>query len=251
MVDIVDLDPNVPTGQDLVSRGDDEIVRIKQALVEDFGGIDGPVFEDADEQGLNGTTKMTAQTLSSFNARIQANTDAIAASDAFVIGQIIMWYGALTGIPDRWALCDGSTVNDVVTPDLRDKFIRAAGGADQPGDTGGADSVTSSLAGAHTHPGSTAAGTALTPAQLPDLSNNIRVQMDASSQSDSHTETDRVARGRGGASTAETAPMTTTGLNGQAHTHALSVTSDGLHGHTVATVPAYYALAYIIYVGEP
>lgn len=41
-------------------------------------------------------------------------------------GVIVMWYGTAAAVPIGWHLCDGSTVNGVVTPDLRDRFIVGA-----------------------------------------------------------------------------------------------------------------------------
>lgn len=250
MVDIVDLDPNTPTGQDLVSRGDDEIVRIKQALAQDFGGIDGPVFEDADVNGLNGTTLMTAAVLSSFNARIEQNADDLANFDPYIVGQIILWSGSIGSIPAGWALCDGTIQNSVQTPDLRDVFIRGAGGAFAPGDEGGSDTGSTASAGDHNH-SVTVQGTALTPAQLPNLDANLRIQSDAiaNNQSDAHNQSGHVAGGRAVANQPESAPVTTTGLNGATHTHSASSGNAGAHTHTYATVPPYYALAYIMYVG--
>jgi hypothetical protein len=76
------------------------------------------------------------------------------------IGCIVMWYGSSTtspviidtisypGIPTGWALCDGSTVNGLMTPDLRERFIVGAGGDNStvsgttgynPRDTGGSN----------------------------------------------------------------------------------------------------------------
>jgi len=49
-------------------------------------------------------------------------------------GSILLWYGAIVDIPAGYVLCDGNNG----TPDLRDKFILGAGGAKNPGDTGGA-----------------------------------------------------------------------------------------------------------------
>jgi len=48
-------------------------------------------------------------------------------------GGIIMWYGATSAIPSGWALCDGSVVNGLQTPDLRDKFV--VGASNSTGDT--------------------------------------------------------------------------------------------------------------------
>jgi hypothetical protein len=54
-------------------------------------------------------------------------------------GTIVMWFGATTAIPDGWSLCDGSNS----TPDLRDRFIVAAGTATYPvGAKGGESSHT-------------------------------------------------------------------------------------------------------------
>lgn len=49
-------------------------------------------------------------------------------------GMIMLWYGSVESIPTGWNLCDGS----MGTPDLRDRFVVAAGGSFGPGDTGGA-----------------------------------------------------------------------------------------------------------------
>ena len=52
-----------------------------------------------------------------------------AANKAYVdtsipIGGIIMWSGTIgTSLPSNWKLCDGSTYNSIVTPDLRGRFV--------------------------------------------------------------------------------------------------------------------------------
>jgi microcystin-dependent protein len=43
------------------------------------------------------------------------------------IGGIIMWSGSVTNVPSGWALCDGTTYNGVVSPDLRGRFVVGAG----------------------------------------------------------------------------------------------------------------------------
>jgi microcystin-dependent protein len=53
------------------------------------------------------------------------------------IGLIKIWGGSIATIPEGWALCNGQTVNNNVTPNLMDKFILGAGGTQQPGTTGG------------------------------------------------------------------------------------------------------------------
>lgn len=71
-------------------------------------------------------------------------------------GTIVMWSGSITSIPTGWALCDGANG----TPDLRNRFILAVSEGENPGGTGGVDTVTPSGAvsgGAHTHTGRTGA----------------------------------------------------------------------------------------------
>ena len=57
------------------------------------------------------------------------------------VGGIIMWTKA--ELPDKihWAICNGQVVNNIATPDLRDRFIVGAGSKYGLGDKGGSDSV--------------------------------------------------------------------------------------------------------------
>ena len=78
------------------------------------------------------------------------------------IGLLGMWSGSLSSIPSGWALCDGNTYartdggGNIVTPDLRTKFIRGANGNAAPssvavGRTGGNNTVTLSEANLALH----------------------------------------------------------------------------------------------------
>lgn len=49
------------------------------------------------------------------------------------LGIIAPWSGAIVNIPAGWSLCNGANG----TPDMRDKFILAAGGSAAVDDTGG------------------------------------------------------------------------------------------------------------------
>ncbi len=49
------------------------------------------------------------------------------------LGMIVLWSGSIATIPSGWTLCDGT----LGTPDLRNNFLRGAGGAFNPDDTGG------------------------------------------------------------------------------------------------------------------
>lgn len=63
------------------------------------------------------------------------------------IGGIILWSGSVASIPSGWALCNGSNG----TPDLRNRFVVGAGSTYRPGNTGGLDKVTLSLAEMPSH----------------------------------------------------------------------------------------------------
>ena len=69
------------------------------------------------------------------------------------LGGIIMWSGAIANIPSGWALCNGQSVNNQTTPDLRDRFIVGAGSSYAVKDIGGSKNVTLLVANlpAHNH----------------------------------------------------------------------------------------------------
>ncbi len=102
-----------------------------------------------------GTFSGSGASLTSLNAsNLQSGTVADARltnSSLFVTGMIIMWNSTVASIPSGWVLCDGNNS----TPDLRNRFVVGAGtgGNYSPGDTGGANSVTLTVAQipAHTH----------------------------------------------------------------------------------------------------
>ncbi len=155
----------------------------------------------------------------------------------FVRGMIMMWSGTVATIPAGWALCDG--VNGA--PDLRNRFVIGAGTTYAVGATGGAGSATTSTAGAHAHNVSTGATTlavghmayhnhSLTlPNRKGDVFGALNPGWDAS---------DRV-------SGTSTAWVDASGGN-VGHTHAAAMDSQGNHTHTVATLPPYYALCFIM-----
>ena len=58
-----------------------------------------------------------------------------------------MWNGSEGAVPSGWYLCDGT--ND--TPDLRNRFIIGVGGKYKLGDTGGAETVTLTVATMPSH----------------------------------------------------------------------------------------------------
>ncbi len=155
---------------------------------------------------------VTLQTLDNLYPILQT---APAVSATFTIGMILLWSGSLGSIPTGWSLCDGTNS----TPDLRDRFVIAAGNTYAVGATGGsADSIivahTHTITDpGHTHTGSYLSGTpgsagfgptTTAPAQF---SNPISI------------------------------PTATTGIT--------ATNSTGTSG-TGTNIPPYYALAYIM-----
>ena len=176
--------------------------------------------------------------------------------------------------PTGWLLCNGSAVNRSVyadlfaivgttygagdgsttfnLPNLVDRFGAGAGSAYALGATGGAASGTTSSAGSHNHTGLTGS-TTLTTAQMPTHSHSATV----SDPGHVHILT---GTGLGGGSTgysgtpggAYPTNPAFTGISvsnsnaGGGNSHDHSISTDGTHTHTVATVPPYLALNYII-----
>lgn len=116
-------------------------------------------------------------------------------------GGIIMFTGA--SAPTGWAFCDGTNG----TPDLRGKFIIAAGGGYGAGSSGGAAT--------HNHTG--AVGASLTGASI-STTTNPNIDAGGSANPD---------------------PLDSATLADPGHTHSLAV-------DPASSLPPYYALAYIM-----
>lgn len=172
-------------------------------------------------------------------------TSTIPQSVIYTVGQIMLWYGSLGALPTGWARCDGSNG----TPDLRDVFIVGAGSTYAYGASGGAASATSDSQGAHDHGGAT--GThALTEAEMPAHTHQLYGYSNPIGASGSYSiftldwtgpSASYSTNGPGGHQ------MVKSTGSGDAHSH--TVTSGGAHTHSVATLPPYKALYYIMYTG--
>jgi hypothetical protein len=161
----------------------------------------------------------------------------------FPTGVILLWYGSALNIPAGWVLCDGTSG----TPDLREKFVRGAGGSVALDSTGGSSSATTSSSGDHVH---TVGDTTLTEDQMPTHNHRFwyggsgndgggLVDNYGSIASASPAYFDTVQGGAGvGNKLIEDA--------GGSDPHTHSLTSGGAHQHTVATLPPYVGIYYIM-----
>jgi hypothetical protein len=124
-----------PTSGDPVSAGDDHVRLIKTVLKNTFPNVAAAVTRTAAEMNY-----------------------------PVPIGSVLMWWGLDAEVPDGFGLCDGTTYDrtdgggDLISPDLRGLFVRGAVNDAGVGVAGGADSVSTSSNGAHTHTVSVASG---------------------------------------------------------------------------------------------
>lgn len=170
------------------------------------------------------------------------------------IGGIIKWSGSIASIPANWQICDGTNG----TPDLRNRFVVGAGSTYAVGGVGGATSgaFTSSSDGAHTHTDGSAGDhshTDVTSVHVLDIS-EIPSHQHLGGLTFLQTSGGSLALQTGaGANIGYTAEEARGGGLGHNHgishdgTHSHTISTDGAHTHTgtVATLPPYYALAYI------
>jgi microcystin-dependent protein len=159
---------------------------------------------------------VTLQTLDNLYPILQ-NAPAVSAS--FTAGMIIIWSGSLGSIPSGWVLCDGTNS----TPDLRNRFVIAAGDTYAVGATGGsADAIVVT----HTH---TATSVVTDPGHTHTATGANLLTGPSSDFSWGN-----------GSSATRTTNSSTTGI-----TVATTNASAGTSG-TNANLPPYYALAYIM-----
>lgn len=220
---ISDLNVANPASTDSVAQADDHIRLIKAAIKATFPNVTGPV----------------TATQAALNSPIPS-------------GIIVMWSGFTA--PSGWALCDGTNG----TPNLRDRFVVAAGTTYPLNSVGG--STTSSAAGSHTHTEAAAGShnhtgltgdTALTSAQMPSHTHTWSGQ--STSEDNNFTAgATRYLKEGSSANLASFTETTTAAGEGAAHNHTIG--TDGSHAHTInsvgdhthSTTPPYYALAYIM-----
>ena len=184
-----------------ISRIGSDTLEISAGLTQLRANSDGTYIEGQVTIQLSGGTRVS-----------QAGQTITIDSDAFPIGGIIMWYGSVATIPAKWALCNGATVNGIVTPDLRDRFVLGAGSTYAVNNTGGSkDAVviqhnhtgtTSVESQSHTHTGTT------------------------STESQSHTHT-----GTTGTESQGHTHSGNTGTQSANHTHNGSTNTTGDHSH--------------------
>lgn len=133
---IKDLDPATPASDGVAGLGDDELRAFKAAVLACFPQVDGEIENpqgDDDYESSNSNPPNAATFTNLFN-RV-ALLEALG-SGLTPVGGIMMWSGSVATIPNGWALCDGTTSNGQVTPDLRNRFIVGASHPDDAPEDG-------------------------------------------------------------------------------------------------------------------
>ena len=139
------------------------------------------------------------------------------------LGVITLWYGSIGSVPLGWYLCDGANG----TPDLRDKFIVAAGSTYAVGATGGS---ANSVVVSHTHT-ATSTPTVTDPTHAHTYNQPVgQVGFDqGGSQSVPYPQSATTSSASTGITVSVATTIATAGVSG-----------------TNANLPPYYALAYIM-----
>jgi microcystin-dependent protein len=158
------------------------------------------------------------------------------------IGMIQMWAGLESTIPAGWALCNGQVVSGQVTPNLTGRFVLQAGPSNIAGSVGGAN--------VHTH-NLNINGTVLTWGQMPIHAHAVTdpTHKHGAYMMQTIGGGDSFVSGSSGGTLNPNARVQigTTGIalgnagNNEPHNHT-GTTADG------STVPAFYALCYIMKV---
>ncbi len=195
---------------------------------------------------ITGTATLGTVSASSLTAGSITASGTISGYGTIPLGGIILWSGST--VPAGWALCDGSTQNGRVTPDLRGRFVLGSGSgsgltARTLGGTGGEESHV------------------LTTNEIPSHLHSVNPpSTSTSSDTHSHAINGAYASGVQGAGSA-TGDAVLRNDDGIAYTES---TSSDSHSHTVDiaafnsastgggaahnTMPPFYVLAYIIRV---
>lgn len=196
--------------------------------------------------GVNTNITNNYATKSEVNAKITPAEVDSKINAALPRGIISMWSGTELDVPTGWHLCDGSNG----TPPLSDKFIMAAGSEFNPGEVGGAHTVTltanqSGLRG-HSHGARIDADE-----DSPRGSHMHRVINAAHEKAQAITFEEGKSSGKAiGSPVGPTPPGTpaVTTLNDGKHTHTISVvaapSSNATEEHE--NKPRFYTLAYIM-----
>ncbi len=174
-------------------------------------------------------------------------------------GGIIMWGGLVTEIPTGWVLCEGGSKNGIDIPDLRERFVVGAGGANTTHPVAGApskgyDALAIGGDRTHNHTGDTN-GHVLTVDQMPS---HCHSTPDSVFKNFAAMANDYGNSSSTGRATDNCNPSSELAVGNLTNTAVLAMEENAIgggktHKHGIPSdnhIPPYYALAFIMYVGE-
>lgn len=220
------MNTDLPNNRDPRADGAAEIRAVKVAIKNCFPNVDGPV------------SATTAQMNNIFNQGMSA-------------GMIVMWSGKEEEVPKGWALCDGTVSNNLVTPDLRGKFVMGWNTARSGVDSSEVANIgdKSSLASSFDTDLSkylTSEPTSLTISQIPELEIGVFDSGGNETPFKKYGADNGSGRNTYGPVEGEDRKLKTKGTKGNAHTHKLVANANN---GKFDKRPNWYALAFIMYVG--
>lgn len=215
-----------------------------QFLIQAAGGvsINGAPAANA-ALTVNGEVNANSAKFGSMNVTTLSATE-VSGFGTVPLGGIIIWSGASNAIPAGWAFCDGRTINNQKTPDLRGRFVIQTHSGREIGTTGGAETIT------------------LTDSQLPAHNHSFGGTTNPSGKH-RHNYWDAVfAENRGTGFVNNLAGSRTgidfdnsnhdifrTGEEAGEHSHTFSGTTSSVgSGNPIDKLPPFYVLAYIMRV---
>lgn len=187
-----------------------------------------------DQNILLGNQSNVVSKVGIYNDRVEINVPNLVVDNVSYAhvprGVITMWSGSISAIPIGWVICNGGNG----TPDLRNKFVIGAGSSYAVGGTGGATTVTLTIANLppHNHTGTTSSEGS--------HAHTVYIAVDAVGTGDRISGADTSGSDEG----ISTKSAGTTDTQG-AHTHTFTTNTVG-SGTAFSILPPYYALAYIM-----
>lgn len=160
--------------------------------------------------------------------------------DSVPIGTIQMWSGSYHHLPFGWYVCDGGTYNDVLTPNLRDRFIYAANqfneganGSNSLNYTGGQSTHTHSI----TIPEHKGIPTSSNGSHHHTIACNSSNDVDDDSNSNGHHYYYGTSGVSGGS-------IDTSSIG--SHSHTIDLSQQVITSDEASSLPPYYALYFIM-----
>ncbi len=200
-------------------------------------------------QNFNGADYITYLTINatsvcmlvaSNSANVKVSQSIVVTVDTVPIGAIMMWSGSYQQLPFGWYICDGGTYHNVLTPNLRDRFIYGANQFNEnysQSDSLGFSGGNSSHNHSYTVSGQTFNVTGGGHRHYINFNGSTAVQ-----KGDTDSSANNYYHGENGSDSIEYTDGSTDGN----HTHTITANSYTQNTTSSSNLPPYYALYFIM-----